>query len=262
MFSATVESGLVETMHEKKSFQADSVAVKMERHPGSLPHCLCSSWIAVMVTGYGTVDHCQNYQIEFSRGKFRKVVSAIEDDFNFDSRAAWISVTSKCTSTCFGCKCLHFLSLRCITIWKVKVIIWVNFLISFIAAVRTVVVQLIIFLFYWSGAKNNLPPGILNLFHRLESMRTLRICKCIFKLDNERLRSVCFFLCACKPCCSVNDLTMETKSKWIHAQGPEEFENLSSLSLRAKKDSLVPSTMLILIILALNFRSWRYIPQC
>ena len=28
---------------------------------------------------------------------------------------------------------------------------------------------------------------------------------------------------------------METKSKWIHAQGPEEFENLSSLSLRAKK---------------------------
>ena len=139
---------------------------------------------------------------------------------------------------------------------------WVNFLISFIADVRTVVVQLIIFLFYWSGAKNNLPPGILNLFHRLESMRTLRICKCIFKLDNERLRSVFLFLCACKPCCSVNDLTMETKSKWIHAQGPEEFENLSSLSLRAKKDSLVPSTLLILIILALNFRSWRYIPQC
>ena len=171
-----------------------------------------------------------------------------------------ISVISKCTSTCFGCKCLYFRSLRCITIWKVKVIIWVNFLISFIAAVRTVVVQLIIFLFYWSGAKNNLPPGILNLFHRLESMRTLRICKCIFKLDNERLRSVCFFLCACKPCCSVNDLTMETKSKWIHAQGPEEFENLSSLSLRAKKDSSVPSTMLILNILALNLCCARYIP--
>ena len=166
------------------------------RHPGSLPHCLCSSWIADMVTVYGTLDHCQNYQIEFSRGKFRKVVSAIEDDFNFDSRAAWISVISKCTSTYFGCKCLHFLSLRCITIWKVKVIIWVNFLISFIAAVRTVVVQLIIFLFYWSGAKNNLPPGILNLFHRSESMRTLR--NCILKLDNERLRSVCLFLCACK----------------------------------------------------------------
>ena len=90
-----------------------------------------------------------------------------------------ISVISKCTSTCFGRKCLHFRSLRCITIWKVKVIIWVNFLISFIAAVRTVVIQLVIFLFYWSGAKNNLPPGILNLFHRLESMRTLRICKCI-----------------------------------------------------------------------------------
>ena len=172
MFSATVESGLVETMHEKKSFQADSVAVKMERHPGSLPHFLCSSWVADMVTVYGTVDHCQNYQIEFSRGKFHKVVSAIEDDFNFDSRAAWISVISKCTSTCFGCKCLHFRSLRCITIWKVKVIIWVNFLISFIVAVRTVVVQLIILLFYWSGAKNNLLSGILNLFHRLESMRT------------------------------------------------------------------------------------------
>ena len=28
---------------------------------------------------------------------------------------------------------------------------------------------------------------------------------------------------------------METKSKWIRAQGPEEFEILSSLSLRAKK---------------------------
>ena len=87
-----------------------------------------------------------------------------------------ISVISKCTSTCFGRKCLHFRSLRCITIWKVKVI---DFLISFIAAVRTVVVQLVIFLVYWSGAKNNLLPGILNLFHRLESMRTLRICKCI-----------------------------------------------------------------------------------
>ena len=171
MFSATVGSGLVETMHEKKSFQADSVAVKMERHPGSLPHFLCSSWVADLVTVYGTVDHCQNYQIEFSRGKYRKVVSAIEDDFNFYSRAAWISVISKCTSTCFGCKCLHFRSLRCIIIWKVKVIIWVNFLISFIATVRTIVVQWVIFLFYWSGAKNNLPPGILNLFHRLESMR-------------------------------------------------------------------------------------------
>ena len=43
MFSATVESGLVEAMHEKKRFQADSVAVKMERHPDSLPHFLCSS---------------------------------------------------------------------------------------------------------------------------------------------------------------------------------------------------------------------------
>ena len=198
MFSATVESGLVETMYEKKSFQADSVAVKMERHPGSLPHFLCSSWVADLVTVHGTVDHCQNYQIEFSRGKYRKVVSAIEDDFNFYSRAAWISVISKCTFTCFERKCLYFRSLRCITIWKVKVIIWVNFLISFIAAVRTVVVQLVVFLFYWSGAKNNFPPGILNLFHRLESMRTLRICKCILKLDNERLRSVCLFLCACK----------------------------------------------------------------
>ena len=262
MFSATVESGLVETMHEKKSFQAELVAVKMERQPGSLPHFLCSSWVADLVTVYGTVDHCQNYQIEFSRGKYRKVVSAIEDDFNFDSIAAWISVISKCTSTCFGCRCLHFRSLRCITVWKVKLIIWVNFLISFIAAVRTVVVQLVVFLFYWSGAKNNFPPGILNLFHRLESMRTLRICKCIFKLDNERLRSACFFFCTFKPCCIVNDLTMETKSKWIHAQGPEEFEILSSLSLRAKKDSLVPSTMLILIILALNFRCASYIPQC
>ena len=176
MFSATVESGLVKTMYEKKSFQADSVAVKMERHPGSLPHFLCSSWVADLVTVYGTVDHSQNYQIEFSRGKCRKVVSAIEDDFNFYSRAAWISVISKCTFTCFGLKCLHFRSLRCITIWKVKVI---DFLISFIAAVRTVVVQLVIFLVDWSGAKNNLLPGILNLFHRLESMRTLRICKCI-----------------------------------------------------------------------------------
>ena len=153
MFSATVESGLVETTHEKKSFQAELVAVKMERQPGSLPHFLCSSWVADLVTVYGTVDHCQNYQTEFSRGKYRKVVSAIEDDFNFGSRAAWISVISKCTSTCFGCKCLHFRSLRCITIWKVKVITWVNFLISFIAAVRTVVVQLVIILFYWSGAK-------------------------------------------------------------------------------------------------------------
>ena len=198
MFSATVESGLVKTMHEKKSFQADSVAVKMERHPGSLPHFLCSSWVADLVIVYGTVDHSQNYQIEFSREKYRKVVLAIEDDFNFSSRAAWISVISKCTSTCFGPKCLHFRSLRCITIWKVKVIIWVNFLISFIAAVRTVVVQLVVFLFYWSGAKNNFPPGILNLFHRLESMRTLRICKCILKLDNERLRSICLFLYACK----------------------------------------------------------------
>ena len=153
MFSATVESGLVETMYEKKSFQADSVAVKMERHPGSLPHFLCSPWVAELVTVYGTVDHSQNYQVEFSRGMYRKVVSAIEDDFNFYSRAAWISDISKCTFTCFGRKCLYFRSLRCITIWKVKVIIWVNFLISFIAAVRTVVVQLVIVLFYWSGAK-------------------------------------------------------------------------------------------------------------
>ena len=136
MFSATVESGLVETMYEKKSFQADSVAVKMERHPGSLPHFLCSSWVAELVTVYGTVDHSQNYQVEFGRGKYRKVVSAIEDDFNFYSRAAWISLISKCTIRCFGRKCLYFRSLRCITIWKVKVIIWVNFLISFIAAVR------------------------------------------------------------------------------------------------------------------------------
>ena len=59
-------------------------------------------------------------------------------------------------------------------------------------------VQLIIFLVYWSGAKNNLPPGYLNLFHRFESMRTLRICKRILKLDNKRIRSVCLFLCACK----------------------------------------------------------------
>ena len=116
----------------------------------------------------------------------------------FGSRTARISVISKCTSTCFGRKCLHFRLRRCITIWKVKVIIWVDFLISFIAAVRTVVVQLIIFLFYWSGAKNNLPPGYLNLFHRFESMRTLRICKRILKLDNKRIRSVCLFLCACK----------------------------------------------------------------
>ena len=43
MLSATVESGLVETMHEKKSFQAELVAVKMERQPASLPHFLCSS---------------------------------------------------------------------------------------------------------------------------------------------------------------------------------------------------------------------------
>ena len=193
MFNETVESGLMETMHEKKSFQADSVAVKMERHPGSLPHCLCSSWVADMVTVYGTVDHCQNYQIEFSRGKYRKVVSAIEDDFNFNSRAAWISVISKCTSTCFGRKCLHFRSLRCITMWEVKVIIGVNFLISFITAVRTVVVQLIIFLFYWSGVKNNLLPGILNLFRRLESMR-IHDRECILKLNDERLRSVCLFL--------------------------------------------------------------------
>ena len=138
------------------------------------------------------------WDIEFSRGKYRKVVSAIEDDFNFGSRAAWISLISKCTSTCFGRKCLHFRLRRCITIWKVKVVIWVDFLISFIAAVRTVVVQLIIFLFYWSGAKNNLPPGYLNLFHGFESMRTLRICKRILKLDNKRIRSVCLFLCACK----------------------------------------------------------------
>ena len=133
------------------------------------------------------------WDIEFSRGKYRKVVSAFEDDFNFGSRAAWISVISKCTSTCFGRKCLHFRSLRCITIWEVKVIIGVNFLISFITAVRTVVVQLIIFLLYWSGAKNNLLPGILNLFHRLESMR-IHDCECILKLNDERLRSVCLFL--------------------------------------------------------------------
>ena len=87
MFSATVESGLVETMHEKKRFQADSVAVKMERYPDSLPHFLCSSSVADLVTVYGAVDHSQNYQIEFSRGKCGKVVSAIEDDFNFYSRA-------------------------------------------------------------------------------------------------------------------------------------------------------------------------------
>ena len=147
MFNATVESGLVETMHKKKSFQADSVAVKKERHPCSLPHFLSSSHVADPVTVYGLwIIPKVKYQIEFSRGKFHKVVSAIEDDFNFVSRAAWISFISKCTSTCFGCKCLHFRSLRCITIWKVKVIIWVNFLISFIATVLTAVVQLIIFL--------------------------------------------------------------------------------------------------------------------
>ena len=111
MFNATVESGLVETMHKKKSFQADSVAVKKDRHPCSLPHFLCSSLVADPVTVYGLVDHSQNsvpdqiqYQIEFSRGKFHKVVSAIEDDFNFVSRAVWISFISKCTSTCFGRK--------------------------------------------------------------------------------------------------------------------------------------------------------------
>ena len=43
MFNETVESVLVETMHEKKSFRADSVAVEIERHPGSLPRFLCSS---------------------------------------------------------------------------------------------------------------------------------------------------------------------------------------------------------------------------
>ena len=46
MFNETVESGLMETMHEKKSFQADSVALKIERHPGSLPRFLCSSWVS------------------------------------------------------------------------------------------------------------------------------------------------------------------------------------------------------------------------
>ena len=96
MLNATVESGLVETMHKKKSFQADSVAVKKERHPCSLPHFLCSSRVADPVTVYGLVDHSKiQYQIEFSRGKFHKVVSAIEDDFNFVSRAAWISFKSK-----------------------------------------------------------------------------------------------------------------------------------------------------------------------
>ena len=261
MFSATVESGLVgRRCMKRKVFRQTRWLWKWK---GILVRCLIVSALPESLTWSQFMAQWIIAKItRFSRGKFRKVVSAIEDDFNFESRAAWISVISKCKSKCFGPKCPHFLSLRCITIWKVKVIIWVNFLISFIAAVSTVVVQLIIFLFYWSGAKNNLPPGILNIFHRLESMRTLRICKCIFKLDNERLRSVCFFLCTCKPCCSVNDPTMETKSKWIHAQGPEEFENLSSLSLRAKKDSLVPSTMLNLIILTLNFRSWRYIPQC
>ena len=43
MLNETVESGLVETKHEKKGFQADLVAVEIERHPGSLPHFLCSS---------------------------------------------------------------------------------------------------------------------------------------------------------------------------------------------------------------------------
>ena len=42
---------------------------------------------------------------------------------------------------------------RQITLRKLKVNIGVNFLISFVAAARTVVVQLITFLFYWSGAK-------------------------------------------------------------------------------------------------------------
>ena len=60
MFNETVESGLVETMREKKSFQADSVAVKKERHPCSLPHFLCSSHVADPVTVYGLVDHSQN----------------------------------------------------------------------------------------------------------------------------------------------------------------------------------------------------------
>ena len=46
MYNPTVESALVETMHKKKSFQADSVAVKKERHPCSLPHFLCSSRVA------------------------------------------------------------------------------------------------------------------------------------------------------------------------------------------------------------------------
>ena len=43
MLNETVESGLVETMREKKSFQADSVALKIERYPGSLPRFLYSS---------------------------------------------------------------------------------------------------------------------------------------------------------------------------------------------------------------------------
>ena len=43
MFNETVESGLLDTMREKKSFQADLVALKIERHPGSLPRFLCSS---------------------------------------------------------------------------------------------------------------------------------------------------------------------------------------------------------------------------
>ena len=197
MFNETVESGLVETMREKKSFQADSVALKIERHPGSLPRFLCSSWVSNLVTIYGTVDHSQNYYIELSRGKFRKVVSVIQDVYNFDSRGAWISVISKCTSTCFGRKCLHFRSLRCITIWEVKVIIGVNFLISFITAVRTVVVQLIIFLLYWSGAKNNLLPGILNLFHRLESMR-IHDCECILDLMMNGYEAFACFFCECK----------------------------------------------------------------
>lgn len=56
MFNEAVESGLVETMHEKKGFQADSVAVEIERHPGSLPRFLCSPWVADLVTVHGTLD--------------------------------------------------------------------------------------------------------------------------------------------------------------------------------------------------------------
>ena len=117
MFNATVVSGLVETMHKKKSFQADSVAVKKERHPCSLHHFLCSSRDADPVTVYGLVDYSQNSVPDrVQSSMFHKVVSAIEDDFNFVSRAACISFISKCTSTCLGRKCLHFLSLRCIII--------------------------------------------------------------------------------------------------------------------------------------------------